>query len=120
MSEQEHPSRIPTTLTGHFYRQAPRYGLGMLLLAAYQYSQYWFDTHLSKAIDSAVRGDAAAAGRIGGALILVAVTALLIRVLSRMAIFNGGRIAEYDLRRALLYHLQRLGPSFYRRMSTGD
>ena len=86
----------------------------------YQYSQYWFDTRLSHAIDAAVRGDARTAGRIGGALVAVAVGALVIRVLSRMAIFNGGRLAEYELRRALLYQLQRLGPSFYRRMSTGD
>ncbi len=115
-----HPSQIPTTLSGQFRRQAPRYGVGLLLLATYQYSQYWFDTHLSRAIDAAVRGDAHTAGRIGAALIAVAVGALVIRVLSRVSIFNGGRIAEYELRRALLHQLQRLGPSFYRRMSTGD
>ena len=34
--------------------------------------------------------------------------------------FNAGRVAEYELRRALLHQLQRLGPSFYRRISTGD
>jgi ATP-binding cassette, subfamily B, multidrug efflux pump len=114
------PSRIPTTLSGQFVRQAPRYGVGLLLLATYQYSQYWFDTHVSHAIDAAVHGDKQTAGRIGAALVAVAFVALGIRVLSRMAVFNGGRIAEYELRRALLHQLQRLGPSFYRRMSTGD
>ncbi len=113
-------SRIPTTLTGQFRRQAARYGVGLVLLATYQYGQYWFDTHLSKAIDAGVHGDARSATRIGISLVGVAVVALVIRVLSRMAIFNGGRIAEYELRKALLYQLQRLGPSFYRRMSTGD
>jgi len=113
-------SEIPTTLSGQFARQAPRYGVGLLLLGAYQYLQYWFDTRLSKAIDSATRGDTATAGRIGGALVGVAVFALVIRVFSRMAVFNAGRIAEYELRRALLHQLQRLGPSFYRRISTGD
>src|SRR6476646_3240374 len=112
--------RIPTTLSGQFKRQAPRFGVGMVLLALYQYGQYWFDTHLSRAIDAAVRGDRHTAGWIGASLIGVAVVALGIRVLSRMAIFNGGRIVEYELRRALLDKLQRLGPSFYRRMSTGD
>jgi ATP-binding cassette subfamily B multidrug efflux pump len=114
------PSRIPTTLWGHLRRQAPRYGLGMLLLAAYQYAQYWFDTRLSRAIDAAVHGDSGLAGRIGAALVGVAVVSLVIRVVSRMAVFNAGRMAEYELRRALLHQLQRLGPSFYRRMSTGD
>jgi ATP-binding cassette subfamily B multidrug efflux pump len=114
------PNRIPTTLRGHFRRQAPRYGVGLLLIAAYQYAQYWFDTRLSKAIDAAVRGDTALAGRIGAALVAIAVGSLLLRVLSRMSFFNAGRLAEYELRRALLHQLQRLGPSFYRRMPTGD
>jgi ATP-binding cassette subfamily B protein len=113
-------SQIPTTLTGQFARQAPRYGLGLFLLASYQYLQYWFDTHLSKAIDSAGHGDSSVTGRIGAELIFVALVSLFIRVFSRMAIFNGGRIAEYELRKALLYQLQRLGPTFYRRMPTGD
>lgn len=112
--------RIPTTLWGQFVRQTPRYAIGLVLLAVYQYSQYWFDTHLSRAIDAGVNGDSKTAYEIGYALMSVAVGALGIRVLSRMAIFNGGRIAEYELRKALLRQLQRLGPSFYRKMSTGD
>src|SRR5262249_7729905 len=96
------------------------YGVGLVLLAIYQYSQYWFDTRLSRAIDAAVAGDSSTAYEIGFALVAVAVGALGIRILSRMAIFNGGRIAEYELRKALLRQLQRLGPSFYRKMSTGD
>jgi ATP-binding cassette, subfamily B, multidrug efflux pump len=122
MFERSRPSaeRIPTTLWGHFVRQSPRYAVGLVLLAIYQYSQYWFDTRLSRAIDAAVGGDSTTAYQIGFALVSVAVVALGIRVLSRMAIFNGGRIAEYELRRALLAQLQRLGPSFYGKMSTGD
>ncbi|HVW30194.1 MAG TPA: ABC transporter ATP-binding protein [Polyangiaceae bacterium] len=113
-------SEIPTTLSGQFVRQAPRYGIGLVLLGTYQYFQYWFDTRLSKAIDAATRGDTTTAGRIGAALVGVAVGSLVIRVSSRIAVFNAGRIAEYELRRALLHQLQRLGPSFYRRISTGD
>ncbi len=115
-----HPSRLPTTLLGHLRRQGSRYGLGMLLLGAYQYAQYFFDTRLQRAIDAAVHGNATLAGRIGAALIGVALASLLLRVLSRMVVFNAGRIAEYELRRALLHQLQRLGPSFYRHMPVGD
>ena len=114
------PERLPTTLAGHFRRQAPRYTVGLVLLAMYQYAQYWFDTHLSKAINAAVAGEKQTAMWIGAMLIGVAVLSLGIRVVSRMAVFNAGRMAEYELRRALLYQLQRLGPSFYRRMPVGD
>jgi ATP-binding cassette subfamily B protein len=115
-----HPSRLPTTLGGQLRRQSPRYAWGFLLLAAYQYAQFWFDTHLSEAIDSATHGRAAAASRLGAALIAVAISSLVLRVLSRMTLFNAGRTAEYELRRALLHQLQRLGPAFYRRMPVGD
>ncbi|HEX2676386.1 MAG TPA: ABC transporter ATP-binding protein [Polyangiales bacterium] len=114
------PERLPTTLAGHLRRQAGRYTVGLLLLAMYQYAQFWFDTHLSKAIDAAVAGQRQTAMWIGASLIAVAVSSLVIRVLSRMAVFNAGRMAEYELRRALLHQLQRLGPSFYRRMPVGD
>ena len=115
-----HPSLLPTTLGGQLRRQAPSYAAGLVLLAAYQYAQYWFDTRLSLAIDAATHDDAALASRLGAALIGVAVVSLGVRVLSRMAIFNAGRSAEYELRRALLHQLQRLGPAFYRRMPIGD
>ncbi len=111
---------IPTTLWAHFKRQAPRYLVGFVLIAVYQYSQYWFDTRLRSAIDLALAGSTRAAASIGALLAAVAIGAFGIRVLSRVAVFNGGRIAEYELRRALLHHLQKLGPSFYRRMPTGE
>ncbi len=114
------PEQIPVTLTAHFKRQAPRYGFGLLLIGAYQYAQYWFDTRLMRAVNDAMEGDYAAAARIGTWLVAVAVGAFGLRVLSRMAIFNGGRIAEYELRRVLLHRLQKLGPSFYRVMSVGE
>jgi len=115
-----HPSLLPTTLGGQLRRQAPSYAAGLVLLAAYQYAQYWFDTRLSLAIDAATHDNATLASRLGAALIGVAVVSLGVRVLSRMAIFNAGRSAEYELRRALLHQLQRLGPAFYRRMPIGD
>lgn len=111
---------FPVGLWAQFRRHLPRYGAGLLLLGAYQYSQYWFDTRLMRAINAATGGDYDLALHIGSLLVGVAILAFGIRVLSRMAIFNAGRIAEYELRSALLSQLQRLGPSFYRRMSTGD
>lgn len=104
----------------------PRYGIGLLLLAAYQYLQFWIDTHIAKAINAASGGGGFEFGgsnfalRLGVGLIGVAILAFVIRVMSRVAIFNAGRIGEYELRRGLLRRLQALGPSFYSRMSTGE
>jgi ATP-binding cassette subfamily B protein len=113
-------SDIPVRLGSQFVRHLPRYGIGLVLLAAYQYAQYWFDTRLMAAINQARAGHGTSAMQIGAMLVLVAFGAFVVRVLSRVFVFNGGRIAEYELRRALLDRLQRLGPSFYRRMSTGE
>jgi ATP-binding cassette subfamily B multidrug efflux pump len=109
-----------TRLTDHVRRHLVRYAAGMGLLGSYQFAQYWFDTRLMRAIDAAIAGHAAVAIRYGLYLALVALGAFAVRVLSRVVVFNAGRIAEYELRNSLLARLHRLGPSFYRRMSPGD
>src|SRR5213075_1107971 len=57
---------------------------------------------------------------IGIAMVVVSLVAFTVRVFSRVAVFNAGRNAEYELRRVLSAKLLTLGPSFYRRMSTGE
>lgn len=91
-----------------------------MLLALYQGTQYWFDTRLMRAINAATSGERSVALSLGAGLIGVTLAAFVVRVLSRMTIFNGGRIAEYELRAALLDRLQRLGSSFYQRMPVGE
>jgi ATP-binding cassette subfamily B protein len=110
----------PPSLASQFARHAPRYGLGLLLLAAYQASQYWFDTRLREAINDALGTEHERAIHLGLTLVVVMLGAFVVRVLSRVVVFNAGRNAEYELRRDLEAHLLRLGPSFYRRMSTGE
>ncbi len=105
---------------GQFYRHAPRYGVGLILLAAYQLFQWWFDTRMRSAINFATSGHSAQAIALGELLVMAALAAFVVRVLSRVAIFNAGRIAEYELRREILERLLKLGPSFYRKMSTGE
>jgi ATP-binding cassette subfamily B protein len=111
---------IPIGIGQQFLSLAPRYGTGLLLLGAYQFAQYWFDTRLRLAINAALEHRREEAALLGFSLVVVACAGLVVRVLSRMAIFNAGRIAEYDLRRALSERLLLLGPSFFRRMSTGE
>ncbi len=103
-----------------FYRHAPRYGIGLLLLASYQLFQWWFDTRMRRAINLATSGDRAHAVTLAELLVVAAMAAFVVRVLSRVVVFNAGRIAEYELRKDILDRLLKLGPSFYRKMSTGQ
>ncbi len=120
MPSRTESSRIPSGLWGQFRRHAPRYAVGVVLLAGYQAVQYAFNTQLMHAVNDAIAGRAQIATLAGLMLGGLALGAFALRVASRVAIFNAGRIAEYELRRALLYKLQQLGPAFYSRMSTGE
>ncbi len=53
-------------------------------------------------------------------LIGVAVVASLMRILSRLLIFNSGRKVEYDIRNDSFAHLMRMSPAFYQRMPLGQ
>lgn len=114
------PREIPTGLLAQLWRQAPRYALGFVLLALYQVAQYVFNTRLRDAVNHALDGVVAMAVAVGLELGLLALGAFVLRVLSRVTVFNAGRYAEYELRRVLLHRLQQLGPAFYQRLSTGE
>jgi ATP-binding cassette subfamily B protein len=113
-------ARLPFGLKEQFKRHARRYAAGFVLLAFYQLAQWWFDTNFGLAIDLADTGKREQATSLGIWLIVVALLAFGVRVLSRVAVFNAGRNAEYEIRRVLAAKLLTLGPSFYRRMSTGE
>ena len=54
------------------------------------------------------------------AVVAAAVIMGVVRTLSRIEVFDAARDAEYTLRGELLDRLHALGPSFFRRMPTGD
>ncbi|MAQ13269.1 MAG: carbohydrate ABC transporter [Sandaracinus sp.] len=56
------------------------------------------------------------------ALVVMGIAAGLwiFRTLSRVVVFNVGRDVEFDLRNELIENVHRLGPSFFRRMATGE
>src|SRR5262245_36102055 len=111
---------FPTGLTAQFVRHASRYVIGFFLLAAYHAAQYWFDLSLWRSINLALGGQHDHAIDVGVAMVVVVIGAFVVRVASRVVVFNAGRKAEYELRTELQKHLMRLGPSFYRRVSIGD
>jgi ATP-binding cassette subfamily B protein len=114
------PAEIPTGLLAQLRRNTVNYAIGILLLGAYNYAQYWIDLLLADAMSGMLHGELYKSRTLGLAMAFAGTLAFVARVLSRLTIFNAGRFAEYELRTALLHHLHRLGPSFYRRMSTGD
>jgi ATP-binding cassette subfamily B protein len=113
-------ARLPFGMWGQFWRHRRRYLAGFFMLAAYHYGQWWLDMRLNDAVDLALKRQSDAAIQIGAGMVVVALLAFGVRVLSRVAVFNAGRNAEYELRRVLSAKLLTLGPSFYRRMNTGE
>jgi len=111
---------VPFRLLPQFRRHFGRYVAGLVLLAIYQSAQYLFDIRLQEAINAATKGEQERAFEIGVFLILLALSAFVVRVFSRVIVFNAGRIAEYELRGALLLRLQKLSPSFYQKMPAGE
>lgn len=116
----EKPRTIPTTLLGQFRRHLGAYAVGSALLFAYQALSYLFDRGLWWGIDASLEGRHREAIWVGIGLVASALLAAGVRILSRIVVFNGGRNAEYELRKALLDRLHALGPAFYRRMPTGE
>jgi len=65
-------------------------------------------------------GDAGRAAWAAGGIAALAAVGAVVRVSSRTRIFNAGREVEFVLRERLLARLHTLGPSFYRRVSSGE
>lgn len=65
-------------------------------------------------------GELRAVGWFVGGMVGLAVVMAGIRIVSRVFIFNGGRMVEYGVRNELYGHLQRMSPSFFGRMPVGD
>ncbi len=68
----------------------------------------------------AVGGEVRAVSLIVLAMVGLAVLMAAFRVVSRVYIFNGGRLVEFEVRNEVYCHLQRLSPSFFGLMPVGD
>lgn len=112
--------RYPTTLSGQLRRRMVAYLVGAGLLLTQQGLMFGRDLLFKRGVDAAARGDSEHAVQI----VLVTVGAILlaagVRIASRIVIFSAGRSVEYELRSELLARLHTLGPSFFRKIPTGD
>jgi ATP-binding cassette subfamily B protein len=108
------------TLRGQLVDKLPLYLLGAALLFAQQFFMARRDFLVRDAVDAANQlrsGDARVAAIW---ILLVSIGSAGVRVASRITVFTAGRNVEYELRAVLLDRLQRLGPSFFRKMPTGE
>jgi ATP-binding cassette subfamily B protein len=100
------------------HRRAVTVGLGWVLLTnALDKAIPWLLQH---AIDGLHDGSWTTVRNFALAVVACAVVMGVVRTLSRIRIFDAARHAEYTLRAEVLDRLHALGPSFFRKLSTGD
>jgi ATP-binding cassette subfamily B protein len=120
MTSPAKPREIPFGLGDQFRRNFGLYLSGGALLAAQQLLMAKRDFLVKAAVDAADARVASAAAEAAIWMLVVSVSAAVARVLSRVTVFTAGRNVEYELRAVLLSKLHKLGPSFFRRMPTGE
>ncbi len=108
------------SLGGLFRKNAWLYAGGAGLLAAQQLAMAKRDFLVRDAVDHVLGGSHDAGASAALWVLGASLGAAVVRVLSRVTVFSAGRNVEYDLRAELLRKLHELGPSFYRRVPTGD
>ncbi|MBK9259061.1 MAG: ABC transporter ATP-binding protein [Polyangiaceae bacterium] len=116
----EHRPKYVVGLGAQFRRNLGLYAAGAAFLAAQQFLMARRDFLVRDAVNAAEAALADAAVRDAIFILVVSIAAFVVRVASRITMFTGGRNVEYELRAALLDHLHKLGPAFFRKMPTGD
>jgi ATP-binding cassette, subfamily B, multidrug efflux pump len=114
------PESFPVGLRAQFRRNLGLYAAGAGLLAAQQLLMAKRDFLVKAAVDAADAKQGSAGKTAALLMLVVSVSAAVMRVLSRITVFTGGRNVEYELRAVLLSRLHKLGPAFFRKMPTGE
>jgi ATP-binding cassette subfamily B protein len=118
--EKERAADYPATLRGQFRKNIGLYGLGLGLLVTQSVLLATRDLLVRTAVNAVDASKSIDARNAAITMLAASAGAGLTRWLSRITIFNGGRNVEYELRAVLLARLHALGPSFFRKMPTGD
>ena len=114
------PESFPVGLAAQFRRNLGLYAAGAGLLAGQQLLMAKRDFLVKAAVDAADARQGSAGKTAAILMLVVSVAAAVMRVLSRITVFTGGRNVEYELRAVLLSRLHKLGPAFFRKMPTGE
>jgi ATP-binding cassette, subfamily B, multidrug efflux pump len=114
------PESFPVGLAAQFRRNLALYAAGAALLAGQQLLMAKRDFLVKAAVDAADARQGSIGTTAAIMMLVVSVAAAVMRVLSRITVFTGGRNVEYELRAVLLSRLHKLGPAFFRKMPTGE
>lgn len=107
-------------IVDYFARHRGAFAVGMVFLVVSQAFTLSVPRLLKSATDAIVAQDGGAAMTAAGWMVVVALSAAVARIASRVFIFNAGRRVEHDLRTDLFRHLQAQGPDFFDRMPQGQ
>ena len=115
------PARKVGSPYGYLRRYRVRIVVGILMLLA---TNAWALTSpylLGRVIDALQEPDPAeTVATLAMLMIGLAVAQAVVRIWSRVALFNAARMAEHDLRSDLFAHLMKMEPGYFRDHSTGD
>ncbi len=111
---------IPVTLGGQLRRHLGTFLHGSVYLLAFNGLRAAIDLVLKRGVDDLASARFSDTATVGALLVGMTLVAVVVRVASRVVLFNGGRNVEYELRGALLGKLHTLGPSFFRKMPVGE
>jgi len=105
----------------YFRRYLRWFLVGGVFLLATNYLALEIPAHVGRAIEGMQEKNSLESIRTHALwIIALAIGAGIARILSRVFIFNAGRLVEFDLRNQLYEHLARLETSWFGKMSTGD
>lgn len=110
----------PRRIRDYFVKYRVPFGLGVLCLTLTQGFALAVPQMLRIATDGAVAQDGRQVMWAAIGLIVVALMGAVVRVLSRVLIFNSGRKVEFDIRNDVFAHLETLSPAFYQQMPVGQ
>jgi ATP-binding cassette, subfamily B, multidrug efflux pump len=104
----------------YFARYRASFILGVIALAATQAFSLTVPQLLRIGTDALVAEKGEVVIRTAWMLIAVAGAGSIVRIASRLLIFNAGRKVEFDIRNDSFAHLMRMSPGFYQRMPLGQ
>ncbi|GAB5548506.1 MAG: ABC transporter ATP-binding protein [Sandaracinaceae bacterium] len=119
MSEASASAERPT-LWGAVRPYRRQLAIGIFFLLCTNAAEKSIPWLLQHALDALQADDLGTVRDLSLVVVGVAAVMWLVRTLSRIWIFNVGRDVEFDLRNRVLQRIHLLGPSFFRKMPTGE
>jgi ATP-binding cassette, subfamily B, multidrug efflux pump len=104
----------------YFARYRASFVLGVIALAVTQGLSLTIPQLLRIGTDALIASHGDEVIRVAWWMIGIAAIGALVRIASRLLIFNAGRKVEFDLRNDCFEHLMRMSPSFYQKMPLGQ